>query len=558
MQSTIQLIDLLGAAALLLWGLRLIKTGVLRAYGGVLRHWIARGAGNRVSACFWGFVATLGLQSSTATAVIVSSFASRDLVRPRIAQAMVLGANLGTAMVAVFLSADVHWLASMAIFLGVVIFNTSKLNRGRGLGRAILGLGLMLLALRLLGEVTEPLRQSQTMLAMIQGLETAPIFAALIAAGLAILATSGLAVVILVMLLATTGAVAPPLALWLVAGANLGGAVPPWLATRSEGVAAARLTLANLIVRLIGTAVVLVAGAPLADLLGRHVTAPDSFVVAAHVAFNVGLLVIFLPLVGVIVRLAERLVPTVADTAGAPSYLDESLLPMTEMALAAATRETLRLGDMVGQMLSASHTALCEGDEAPLAEVSRLEGDVDRLHESIKLYVARLMRGGLDGRDGERANEIVAYAINLEHVGDIIEGGLAEIAAKKARRRQSLSPEGLAEISAFFQHTQENHRMAQALFLSRDEALARRLVARKVESRRLEAESADSHMNRMRSGRIETLESSAIHLDMLRDLKRVNAHLASVAYPILEGMGALEESRVRIAVSVPDRAEAGL
>lgn len=547
MQSTIQLIDLLGAVALLLWGLRLIKTGVLRAYGAVLRHWLARGASHPVMAAFWGFLATLGLQSSTATAVIIASFTARDIVRTRIGQAMMLGANLGTAVVTVVLSADLHWVASAAIFLGVLTYNSATGNRSRNMGRAVLGLGFMLLALHLLGGVTAPLRSSQTVVAMLTGLANAPVFALLVAAGLAVLASSSLAVVVLVMMLASAGVVGPELALWLVAGANLGGAVPPLLAVRAEGIAAQRLTLANLLVRASGAGAVLVAAGPIAAGLHPLLPDPASLVVGAHVAFSAVLLLVFLPLLGPVGALAARLVPDAPPDAARRSHLDDSLLPMPEMALAVAARETLRLGDLVDEMLERTLVSLRDNDEAPFAAVQRLEAEIDQLHEAIKLYVARLSRGELDEAEARRAAEIVSYAINLEHIGDIVEGGLAEIAVKKARQKLAFSAEGEGEIAAFFHHTQENLRMAQAIFLSRDAALARTLVARKVESRRIEAESADHHMARMRLGRAATLDTSAIHLDILRDLKRVNAHLASVAYPILEDLGMLEESRLKAA-----------
>lgn len=545
MQSTIQLLDLLGAAALLLWGLGLIKTGLLRAYGVVLRQWLSRGAGGRVAAAFWGFLATLGLQSSTASAVIVASFAARDIIPARMAQAMMLGANLGTAIVAVILSTDLHWIASAAILLGVLMYRISESNRLRNLGRALLGLGLMLLALQLLGAVTEPLRDSRTVIHVLVGLENAPVFALLIAAGLAVLASSSLAVVMLVVMLASAGLVGAELSLWLVAGANLGGAVPPWLAVRADGVAARRLTLANLLVRACGALAVLVLAGPISAALGRFLLDPATQVVAAHVAFNIVLLLAFLPLLGPLCSLVEQLLPRPKDPASRRSQLDESLLPIPELALAVAARETLGLGDAVAEMLERALESLQGSDEAVFTEISRLEKRVDQQQEAIKLYVARLSRGELDADDARWAAEIVSYAINLEHIGDIIEGGMAEIAAKKMRKKLVFSPEGQAEIGNFFQHTLENFRMAQATFLSRDVSLAHRLVARKVESRRIEADSAERHMQRMQLGRAETLETSAIHLDMLRDLKRVNAHIASVAYPILEELGMLDESRLR-------------
>lgn len=548
MESTIGLVDLLGAAALLLWGLRMIKTGVLRAYGTVLRQRLGRSTANRFMAAFWGFLVTLGLQSSTATAVIIASFTARDIIRPRMAQAMMLGANFGTAVVALVLSADIHWVGSALLFCGVMLFNLSQGSRNRNLGRAIIGLGLMLLALQLLGGVTAPLRESETLITVLAALGEAPVFAVILSAGLAVMASSSLAVVVLVMMLAAAGVVGPELALWLVAGANLGGAIPPYLAVRSEGLPARRLTLANLLVRSSGAMVVLIFAAPLAELLSRWFTDPAAFVAAAHLGFSAVLLLVFLPLLGPVTKLAELLLPARADADGeAQTYLDEGLMSSPDMAIAVAARETLRMGDLIGSMLDQTQRSLRDGDEAAYALVSRQEEEVDRLHEAIKLYVARISRLDLEEDDARRASEVISYAINLEHVGDIIKRGLAEIAAKKARKKLSLSPEGLAEISEFFQYTRDNLQLAQAIFMSRDPDIAKRLLAQKIEIRKLEARSAGLHIARMRAGRTESVETSSIHLDLLRDLKRVNAHLASVAYPILEEIGLLDESRLRSA-----------
>ncbi|WP_323013105.1 Na/Pi cotransporter family protein [Devosia sp.] len=546
LESTIRLVDLLGAAALLLWGLRMIKTGVLRAYGAALRQRLGRSTANRFLAAFWGFLVTLGLQSSTATAVIIASFTSRDIIRLRPAQAMMLGANFGTAVVALILSADIHWVGSGFLFVGVVLFSSSHGSRNRNLGRAIIGLGLMLLALQLLGNATEPLRESETVITVLSALGDAPVFALLLSAGLAVVASSSLAVVILVMMLAAAGVVEPVLALWLVAGANLGGAIPPYLAVRAEGLPARRLTLGNLLVRASGALVVLVFAQPLSAVLALVAPNPAAFVASAHLGFSAVLLALFLPLLGPLTKLAEVLLPDRAGPGGdSETYLDEGLMSAPDMAIAVAARETLRMGDLIGAMLDQALISLQEADEAPYAQVARLEADVDRLHEAIKLYVARLSRFDLEQDDARRADEVISYAINLEHVGDIIKRGLAEIAAKKARKKLSMSKEGLAEISEFFIYTQENLQMAQAIFMSRDPDIARRLLVHKIEIRKLEARSSDLHIARMREGRMESLETSSIHLDLLRDLKQVNAHLMSVAYPILEEFGLIDESRLR-------------
>uniref|UniRef100_A4WXQ6 PhoU domain-containing protein n=1 Tax=Cereibacter sphaeroides (strain ATCC 17025 / ATH 2.4.3) TaxID=349102 RepID=A4WXQ6_CERS5 len=551
MPPTVQFIDLLAAAALLLWGLRLIRTGVMRAFGATLRQWISRATRNRLVAALWGMLATLGLQSSTATAVITGSFAARGIMSAPMAQAVMLGANLGTAMVAAILSVDVHWIASLCILAGVVTFSTAQATRGRGIGRALIGLGLMLLALRLMGEVTAPLQHSETLALVIAGLGEAPLVAALLAAGLAVLSASSLAVVLLVMVLAAGGLIDTVPALALVAGANVGGAVTPWLAVAVEGPAARRITLGNLVVRITGAAIVLGLTDPLALLLEDTVAGPGLRVIAAHIAFSAVLLVLFLPLVGPLCRLVERFLPDPPEGVRGAAFLDESLLETPAMALAVAARETLRVGDIVGEMLDRSRQALIANDELAALEVSRLEPDIDRLSEAIKLYITRLSRAELDEADVRRASEITSFAINLEHMGDIIEAGLADAAMKKIRKRLAFSPEGAAELADVHDRTIANLRLAQAVFLGRDADLARQLVESKIEIRRLEAVSAERHLGRLRAGRPEAMETSTIHLDLLRDLKRLNAHVTSVAHPILTEIGALRESRMR--ASAPRR-----
>lgn len=553
MHSTIQLVDLLGAAALLLWGLRLIKTGVMRAFGASLRLWIAKGTGNRLWAALSGFMATLALQSSTATAVITASFAANGAIRPRMAQAVMLGANVGTAIAAVVLSLDVHWFASVTIFAGVMLFSLSKFARGKGLGRAILGLGLMLLALQLVGNVTEPLRQSQVMIAILTGLGDAPVFALLLAAGLAFMASSSLAVVLFVAMLGQSGIVPAPLAIVLVAGANLGGAIPPFLAVLRDGYEARRLTLANLVVRAIGALALMVAAGPVAGMLLTVLPEAQALTIATHVAFNVLLLLIFLPLIGPIGRLAELAIPAPDQPERGVRYLDETALDTPTIALAAAAREALRVSDIVLNMLKASLAALHRPAPASRSAIAGLDDDVDRLQQAIKLYLSKLDEGELDAEDVERSEEIISYAINLEHVGDMIEGGLNDGVAKLTKRQVKFSSEGFAEIVGLYEKTIANMQLSQTVFMTRDPVLARQLVAAKVEVRRLESQSAKAHLQRVRQRVPASVETSSLHLDMLRDLKRINAHLASVAYPILETKGELDESRLRAAPGLSAR-----
>ncbi len=266
--------------------------------------------------------------------------------------------------------------------------------------------------------------------------------------------------------------------------------------------------------------------------------------VVVHFGFNVCLLLTFLPLLTPVNRIANLLVPASRGAGQQNSYLDETVLGSPSLALAGAAREALRVGDFVNQMLEVSLEGLRKTDPALKGELAYLEDKVDTSHEAIKFYLAKLDRDTMGEDDRRRSDEIVSYAINLEHIGDIVHRGLCEQALKKSSRHLSFSAEGMAEISTLYARTLNNVQLAQSVFLTRDPDLARRLAEAKVEVRLLEAASSMQHLQRVREKRSETLETSAMHLDILRDLKRINAHLASVAVSVLEERGGTSASRL--------------
>jgi phosphate:Na+ symporter len=539
------LIDMLGAGALLIWGLRMIQTSVLQSFGARLRYVIGVGTRNRPRAFLTGLGATFALQSSTATALMVASFAAGDLIGTALAQAVMLGANVGTSILTQILAFDIHWLSPALILIGVTLHLSRDASRLRAMAQAIVGLGLMLLSLQLLAGATEPMRSSPVISFLFAALADAPVLAVIAAALIAVLCSSSLAVVLLTMSLAANGHVPPALGIALVLGANIGGAVPPLLATSALGPAARRVTVGNFLIRLFGSALALLAMPWAAAALSRLSADPSQTVVNAHLLFNIGLAVLFLPLLGPFSALITRGFPSKAPMPGGPRYLDEKALATPAVALACAARETLRVADRVEAMLSRSLEALRGDDEQLCAELIKMDNEVDDLHESIKLYLAKLGRGPLTAEEQHRSQEITSFVINLEHIGDIIDKSFSELIAKKIRKRLRFSDEGFAEITAFHRHTLDNLRMAQSIFLSRDVPLARRLVELKVEVRNMERISAEHHMARLREGRVESVQTSSLHLDLLRDLKRINAHIASVAYPLLDASGELAESRLR-------------
>lgn len=540
------LVNILGAASVLLWGLRMVSTGVTRTFGADLRQWINLGADNRLKALLTGLLVTIALQSSTATCLMAASFAGRGLMDAAMAQSIMLGANVGTSAVAKLLTFDVGPLSALLVFIGVALFRSGN-GRRRHFARIFIGLGLMLLSLHLLDLASIPLRDSPQMRQVLHDLDGTPLAGLVLAAIIAMVAHSSIASILLILPLATQGAFGVPFGLALILGANLGSAIPPMVETSHEKAAVRRVPLGNAIVRLVGCAIAFAFLDQITVLMTRIAGDGIMQLVNFHVVFNIVLAMLFLPLVGPMSRLVQRLRPdeTLPDQPGRPKYLDETALGTPRVAIAAATRETLRIGDLVEEMLHRSMETLRSNDIHLANEIAMMDNIVDTLHHSVKLYLARLSNEDMDEDERSRASDIMTFVINLEHIGDIVDRNLRELAEKKIKQRLTFSAEGFEELTAMFNQTLENLKVAMTVFVTCDVRLARKLVADKAEVRALERNATESHLSRISSGRRESIETSTLHLDILRDLKRINAHIASVAYPILEQRGELVETRLR-------------
>ena len=547
MQGIDTILNVLGSVCLLLWGVRMVRTGLTRAFGATLRRAIGACSRNRFTAFTGGVVLTGVLQSSTATALLLASFAGRGLISLSIGLAVMLGANVGTTLTAQVLSFPLGWVSPLMIAGGVIAFLSNSSDRARHLGRVAIGLGLMLLSLHLLEAAALPLRSAPAFVAVLEGLQNEYVMGVLVAAAATWFIHSSLSTVLLVMSFASTGIIDPKLGMAMVIGANIGGAIAPYFDQAATDTEARRLPLGNLITRV-------AVGVALLPFLGQFHQwlmmidpAPGRLLVNFHTAFSVVAAIVFLPLIDPVAALCRRLVPDrpQTDDPGKPRNLDPNVLDTPAEALGCALRETLNLGDRVADMLRQTMDVFEKNDARAMKSIEAADDAVDSLYEAIKLYLIQTSRTELGEDDGRRYVEILTFVTNLEHAGDIIDKNLMELAAKKIKNRYAFSAEGTAELRAFHARVLDNLRLALNVFTTRDITLARRLVAEKTAMREAEARAADSHYARLREGRPESIETSSIHMDVIRDLKRINGHLTTVAYPILEAAGELAETRLR-------------
>ena len=548
MNTTLTLVDLGGAIALLIWGVHMVQTGITRAFGPQLRRMLSYALGTRFKAFLAGLGVTSILQSSTATGLMVTAFAAGGLVDLVPALAVMLGANVGTTLIVQVLSFDVSRVSFLLILIGVFMFRRSGVTRTRDLGRVGIGLGLMLIALQHLFSMITPFEDVPSLRMLLGAVTTEPLIDILLAAGLTWAAHSSVAVVLLIMAFAAQAVVPPHAAFALVLGANLGTALNPLLESGVGGdPAAKRLPIGNLINRIVGCAL----GLALLNWIGPALVTiePDAGRAVAdfHTGFNIVLALLFFPMLKPFARLLVRLLPARVDTAdpSQPLYLDWAAHETPSIALAGAAREALRMVDVLEAMLRGALDSLNRGDRKRVTETLRMDNVLDRLDTAIKEYLTSIDTDALDDTDHRRLSEILAFTTNLEHAGDIVEKSLMTLAAKRIKRGVSFSEISRQEIREMMDRLIGNARAAAAVFMTEDPRAARQLLGEKEVFRELELRTTEEYFGRARTSRAETIEMGKLLLDIVRDLKRVNAHLAAAAYPVLEGRGELLSSRLK-------------
>ena len=545
--AMVHLLNLLAAIALLVWGTHIVRTDVLRVFGENLRGVLSRSFSNRAKAMFAGLGVTSIMQSSTATCLIVASFVGTGLVSTSAALAVMLGADVGSSLMAVVFSFDLSWLSPLLIFVGVVLFIPSQGSASGRIGRALIGLGLITLALQLIVGATKPLTDSPAIRAMLAALPNEILLDIVVGAALTVLAYSSLAIVLLVATLATTGILPITVALGLVLGANLGSGVLGLLATSRASPQVRRLPLGNLLFKLLGALLVIPFLPQVLGLLQQGLSTVHHQVVAFHLAFNLGMAVLCVGLTGVLGGWVERWLPERASDPNSlkPRHLDAVALATPSLAISCAAREALRQADVVETMLRGMVTVIRNNDLLLAEKLRAMDDTVDELYTAIKLYLTQISREALSERESRRWTDVVSFTINMEQIGDIIERVIQDVEDKKVRKNRSFSEAGMAEICNLHDMLLTNLRLAMSVFLEGNVRDAKKLLEEKARFRDLEHQYAASHIGRLRDNTAQSIETSSLHLDLISDLKRINSHICSIAYPILESAGALRDNRIR-------------
>lgn len=541
---------------LLLFAVGLVRTGIERSYGASFQR-VMTGQRGPLQSSLVGMILALVLQSSAAVAVLTAGFAASGLLAFSTGLAIVLGGDLGSALIVQVLSADLTWLVPVLLAVGGWLYLKTASKKLRQAGRIALGIALILISLQFLRDAMEPIRDSAFLPAVSDYLARDYVTAFLVGGTLAFLMHSSVAAILMCVTLVQVGAIPFSAGLSLVFGANLGSAfIPVWL-TRGMDLPARRIVFANLMLRGAWAVICLFAVNIALDVTVVGADSSSQMLVIAHVAFNTSVLVLALPFCKWLQAPLERIWPdpTQSQAFHLPSRPETALDPANvgspTQAVASLKRELLRMTELVEAMFLPVMDLYRSGEKSHIKAVQSLDQEVNACLTRIRAFTAGLSVKMMDPENGRAAREMLEYAVRLETAGDVVAERLTVLAGKLGKAGSAFSDDGWSELQHLHENILANMKLASNVLISDDLESARLLNMEKTEIKRAERDSRKKHFRRLQAGDPKSFATSDIHLETLRAFRDFNSNIAAVATPILYANGQLLETR--LIEEMPDR-----
>lgn len=530
------LIQIIGAVALLVWGTYSIRTGMFRTFGDQLRRWLAKNLSSRLS----GFVAGMGLsmmlQSSTASALVVSSFQKKGLVTTAIALASVLGADFGSAVMVRLLSFNLASLVPVLLFVGVVLYLKKERTPYGQFGIILLGLAFVMLALQMISNATAPLKTNTDLLVVFEHLESTPLIAIATGMVLALVCFSSLAVVMITAGIVASGVITAHAGLWVVLGANLGSAFLAVITTSGSSPVARRAPTGNCFFRMGGflLGVLWVSLLPKTLAIFSHI---DGGVIYFHILFNGVTAIAGLLTVGTMAKIVEKILPSKAvqeEDESATRLLTQEGLLSAQTALEASRQEVLHTVELLMRFWNDIHELLIRNPEYGEIQLMReRRKSIYTRCQSITRYMTEVLQMALTSHEARQWQELRNGNGAIELATRIADNSFKQLARKKCAKNRFFSHEGEHELTMLHSRIAHNldvlHQYIQTAEEDELEKTRRWLSNEKSLLVVTDFSLLERHVKRVTSGDSEAVETSTLHVDLLELFRRFNHLICSVA-----------------------------
>lgn len=532
---TMGLLGIAAGVGLTLFGMRFLRKGLDRLFGGALLRWLSRLSRSRLRAFGGGVAIGTVAPSSTGLAILGAQLLGRGAggLGPTTVLAVLLGASVGLTAAVQLVSFHIGSFAGVLIVGGVAGYQFCSREVLRGIGQCLLALGFVFLAVTMIGEGARTLTADGEIREVLLRLQGHRWLIFSVVSGLAVVLQSSTATIVLGLALATSGVLAPGTVVVWVVGTNVGLGLTSLLMGWSQ-LESRRLGVSNVLAKLMVAVPLVVfplAGSAMFDAMPGTLMRQTAM---WHTTFNLLVAGIALPLLRPIHWLAELIVPRPVEAGLTPgeSFLDPRVLDTPSIALVRATRETLRMADQVRVMLESFWTAFSRGDGDLARRVQKEDDAVDRMNVEIKNYLTRI---GENRNAGDTAWQftLLAFSAELEAVGDLVDKHLCDALIKQSRERMGMVESDRQAIAEAYARVLRSLDIAIGLLTTRELNGARELVREKHEFNEWARELQRRHYERLAAGSAERLASSSFFVDAFNALRRINSHLSTIGYSFL-------------------------
>ncbi len=530
------LMELLGGLALFLYGMEKMAEALKAVAGERLRQILERLTSNRLVAAATGAFVTAVIQSSSVTTVMVVGFITAGLMSMSQSIGVIMGANIGTTITAQIIAFKVTKLASLMIAAGFAMTFLSQRRRTQQKGAGLMGLGLVFFGMTVMGHAMEPLRGFQPFLDWMIRLDS-PLLGILVGGLFTALVQSSSATTGIVIVMASQGLISLEAGIALAFGANIGTCVTALLASIGRTREALRASTVHVLFNLGGVLLWLPLIGWLADLVtamspvaegltgsARLAAETPRQIANAHTVFNIVNTLVFLPFAGQLARLVEYLVPDrpwQESEEVVARYLDDELLETPILALGRVRLELLTQGERVREMLADVLPAVLQGDVEEVDRIAAMDDMVDALHGQIVTYIGRLSTQSLGEKEGSELMELLEATNSLENIGDIIETNLVRLGRERIERRVSVSQGTAKVLTEFHQAVSRALDAALQAVAQKNVSAAHQVMDMKMEINRLAEAAAVHQSRRLVVEAPNRLEAYTVEMDILQNLKRI-------------------------------------
>ncbi|KQW70075.1 Na/Pi cotransporter family protein [Methylibium sp. Root1272] len=515
------LLEMLAGVALVVWGTDLVKIAAIRLLGIRLQQALQRISRSKAKCTVAGGLTAIVLQSSNAASLIFCSFLARAAISVDAALFALLGANIGTAIVARILTFDVGAAASLLVIIGAALHLKEKGFEAGHAGRVLLGLGLVIVGLRSISSNAEHIFRSPNFIEILRFLPHDVPFFALMGVVLTLLCYSSLATVVVAAELVSHGSVDLLLGFAIVVGANVGTGVSAALAARASGVRAKWVSSANLGFRLTTAAGVMLM---LSRLDQRILPTGDlaDVLMYGHIAFNFLVLILALPLAHVVGRWIDaRAAVKVDEEVVSPKYLSTKAVSDNQ-AISDATREVLRISNRLQTMLESSQAVVRNSDRRLADETVKLDAEIDVIYAAVRKYLNQMSLDRLNPVQRSRWHAIMLSTINFEHAGDILERILRRLSVRIREEGLFFSEAQITTLVDLYDRLSTLLRIQTSRLVSFESEIGEEVYQLHEQMNNSVVTSIDEYIRFAASGDDATVNGAdAVYLDLVSDLQHI-------------------------------------